>query len=226
MTEIKKLEERVRNWLETEYRRDELYRYPVLQSQLGDIAKYIYHDKEYNPEARVFGTRNDEITLHGEAMCHLIALMISRGINVSDAFEKGIKKLEDKDGYRKKGKCISSEGFKTLEGIPASPGKIEGTAFVIKKSSELESLSEVPKDSILIAQHLTPDAIASVRILRFKGIVTDTGSSTCHAAIVANELKIPCVAGTEKVTMVVNNNDKLAVNGTTGTVTIMKGDEK
>ena len=47
---------------------------------------------------------------------------------------------------------------------------------------------------ILVAQMTNPDWLPTIR--RAAALVTDTGGMTCHAAIVARELGVPCVVGT------------------------------
>ena len=41
------------------------------------------------------------------------------------------------------------------------------------------------------------------------GIITDLGGRTCHAAIVARELKTPCVIGTRVATKVLKDGDEI-----------------
>jgi len=48
--------------------------------------------------------------------------------------------------------------------------------------------------------------------------VTDEGSITCHAAIVAREMKKPCITGTKNATRVLRDGDVIEVDATTGTV--------
>ena len=224
--EIEEIEKRVRLFLKGEYRDDELYRVPVILSQFGDIAKFIYHDPKYNPEARTFGVRKDEISIYGEAMCHLIALMISRGIDVSDALKAGMERLEDKDGYKKKGEVAESENITTLKGARASPGIIQGIAIVIDPFS-IEKLEEVLKNSgdegkILVTESLTPDSASYLRAMNLIGIVTNEGGNTSHGAIIAKEMGIPCVAGTEKAIEIIRTGDTIIVDGNKGEVVLRR----
>ena len=40
-----------------------------------------------------------------------------------------------------------------------------------------------------------------------KAIITEEGGLTCHASIVARELKIPCIIGTKVATKLLKNNE-------------------
>ena len=65
-------------------------------------------------------------------------------------------------------------------------GDVYGPAFV---DPFLESPSEMPYDSILVAVH--PKADLSRYIRRCKAVITDQGGIGCHAAIVAREFETP-----------------------------------
>src|SRR5262249_49927533 len=52
-------------------------------------------------------------------------------------------------------------------------------------------------------------------------IVVDTGGLLSHAAIVARELKIPCIIGTERATKVLKNGDVVKVDADRGVVRII-----
>jgi len=52
--------------------------------------------------------------------------------------------------------------------------------------------------------------------------VTDEGSITCHAAIVAREMKKPCIVGTKNATKVLKDGDKIEVDADNGTVRVLK----
>jgi phosphoenolpyruvate synthase/pyruvate phosphate dikinase len=59
-------------------------------------------------------------------------------------------------------------------------------------------------------------------VLRKAGaIVTDEGGITSHAAIIARELKIPCIIGTKIATKVLEDGDLVEVDADNGTVRIL-----
>lgn len=49
-------------------------------------------------------------------------------------------------------------------------------------------------------------------------IVTNEGGLSCHAAIIARELKKPCVIGTKIATEVFKNGDRVEVDANRGIV--------
>ena len=68
-----------------------------------------------------------------------------------------------------------------------APGKVR----VLETPDEGDRLLE---GEILVAQMTNPDWLPTIR--RAAALVTDTGGMTCHAAIVARELGVPCIVGT------------------------------
>ena len=62
---------------------------------------------------------------------------------------------------------------------------------------------------VLVADMTDPDWEPIMR--RASGIVTDLGGRTCHAAIVAREMGIPCVVGTESGTKSITKGTEVTV---------------
>ena len=237
--EIEEIVEWVRIFLKKEYvtgkEYDQLYRLAVIDSQIGDLARFVYHDDKYNPEARDVGTYTDEVSISGEAMLHLIAVMILREIDIHDALKAGMKRLEGKDGYKKKGKITETQKIVTFKGIRAAPGIVEGIAIVMrfatveKLEKLLTNLKLKGEEKILVTESLSADSVdvGFLRAINIVGIVTDQGGDTSHGAIIAKEMGIPCVSGTEvseteKATKIIRSGDKIIVNGDQGQVVLRR----
>lgn len=105
---------------------------------------------------------------------------------------------------------------KTIEGTPASPGVIEGTAVVITR---LEDFHRIKAGTILVCPHMSPDM--TIIFSEVKGIVTDHGSALANAAIVARECGIPAVVGTTNATQTIEDGDIIRLDGTVGRVEII-----
>jgi pyruvate,water dikinase len=60
----------------------------------------------------------------------------------------------------------------------------------------------------------TPDIVPFLN--RVKGIITDEGGLTCHAAIIAREMKIPCLVATNNSTKIFNNSENILLNANKG----------
>lgn len=79
-----------------------------------------------------------------------------------------------------------------LRGRAVGTKVAHGPVRVVRDASELPKV--MPGD-VIVARTTTPDWEPVMRIA--SAIVTDSGGRTCHAAIVARELGIPAVVGTE-----------------------------
>ena len=76
------------------------------------------------------------------------------------------------------------------------------------------------KGEILVTEMTSPDYVPAMK--KALGIITDEGGLTCHAAIVARELKVPCIIGTKFATEILKNGDLVKMNASSGIVEIIK----
>jgi len=100
-----------------------------------------------------------------------------------------------------------------VKGLGASPGKACGPVRIY---SEDMSLDVVKQGDVLVTQMTTPDMVPAMT--RAIAIVTDEGGMTCHAAIVARELGIPCIVGASNATKVLKDGMDVSVHGQIGVV--------
>ncbi|KUI20192.1 phosphoenolpyruvate synthase [Mycobacterium sp. GA-1285] len=108
----------------------------------------------------------------------------------------------------------SSEKHAVLaRGLAAAPGSATGKVRVLDNPDEGNRLLE---GEILVAQMTNPDWLPTIR--RAAALVTDTGGMTCHAAIVARELGVPCIVGARSATKDLHDGTTVTVDGTHGRV--------
>lgn len=69
---------------------------------------------------------------------------------------------------------------------------------------------------VLVTPMTNPDWLPTIR--RAAALVTDSGGMTCHAAIVARELGVPCVVGTHTATTDLADGMTVTVDGSAGEV--------
>ena len=75
---------------------------------------------------------------------------------------------------------------------------------------------EIPAQSILIAEDLSPSDTASLDPERVLGFCTVGGGATSHVAIIARALDIPAVAGIEPRALELENGSPVVLNGSKG----------
>jgi phosphotransferase system enzyme I (PtsI) len=81
-------------------------------------------------------------------------------------------------------------------------------------------LSELVEQRIIVAEDISPSEAAGIDRSSALGIVTDAGSRTSHAVIVARSMKIPSVVGTRNLTKTVKDGDWIIVDGYEGLIVI------
>lgn len=104
----------------------------------------------------------------------------------------------------------------TVLGIAGSGGIYEGPAHIVRNFDDLLGL----EDGDVLVTTATGESFNS--FLHVVGaIVTDHGSFASHAAIMGREMGFPAVVGTVDATKRISNGQRVRVDGTTGTVTIL-----
>ena len=72
------------------------------------------------------------------------------------------------------------------------------------------------KGEILVSSMTHPDY--SIGFQKAKAIITDEGGVSSHAAIVAREMKIPCIIGTKIATRALKDGDRVEVDANKGVI--------
>ncbi len=105
---------------------------------------------------------------------------------------------------------------KILKGASAFKGKVKGRCKVILDYYG----ATIKSGEILVTGMTNPNYLLLMK--KAAAIVTDGGGLLSHAAIVARELKKPCVIGTKIATKVLHNGDLVEVDADKGVVKIIK----
>lgn len=99
-------------------------------------------------------------------------------------------------------------------------GVLYGQVVIVCDRVELDEKKELFDGKILVAIQTTPNFIPYMKDVL--AIVTDEGGITCHAAIVAREMKKPCIIGTKVATKMLHDGDEIEMNCDTGEISILK----
>ncbi|AUM97220.1 TPA: phosphoenolpyruvate--protein phosphotransferase [Clostridium botulinum] len=84
----------------------------------------------------------------------------------------------------------------------------------------VNSMDDLDKDTIIVAQDLTPSDTAQLDKDKVIAFLTNIGGRTSHSAIMARTLEIPAIVGMKDITESVKNDDVVIVDGTEGVVII------
>lgn len=88
------------------------------------------------------------------------------------------------------------------------------------------SLDIPTEPSVIIAEELTPSQTATLPRDVMAALVTEKGSATSHAAILARAAEIPAIVGAEGILAAVNPGDLVGVNGATGNIVIAPDEDE
>jgi phosphoenolpyruvate synthase/pyruvate phosphate dikinase len=114
-------------------------------------------------------------------------------------------------------KEYTKEKDEKIKGIVAYSGHVVGRVQLVLNGREINNFKS---GRILVALMTSPDYVIAMK--KAKAIITDDGGLTCHAAIVARELKTPCIVGTRNATKRLKNGDLVEVDANKGIVRIIK----
>ncbi len=104
-----------------------------------------------------------------------------------------------------------------LKGIGASVGQVEGKIKIVRN---LESFPTIEPNTILVVPYT--DSGWSPVLARAKGIISEVGGSLSHGAIVAREYGIPAVMDVPNVTQLLENGQRVRIDGQRGIVEILE----
>lgn len=115
--------------------------------------------------------------------------------------------------FAKEVKTGKFDNVKEVRGLVGSSGFARGRAKIIYTNKDLY---KIKNGDVLITTMTRQDFVPAMR--KAVAIVTDEGSIAAHAAIIARELKKPCIVATKIGTKVFKDNDLVEVDATQGIV--------
>ncbi len=114
---------------------------------------------------------------------------------------------------------VSAKAKTILSGVTGARAA-SGKVVIVDSSKEgpalARELARVKKGDIMVTTMTTPDMVPAMK--RAAGIITDEGGPTCHAAIIARELKVPAVVGTSKATSTLKEGQVVTLEANNGKV--------
>lgn len=114
-------------------------------------------------------------------------------------------------------KNIKVKKTKELKGNVAQRGIAKGFVRILMGHRQI---TEVQKGEIIISPMTIPDFLPAMK--KASAFVTDEGGILCHAAIVARELRKPCIVGTRIATEVFKNGDYVEVDAYRGIIKLIE----
>lgn len=104
-----------------------------------------------------------------------------------------------------------------VHGRVAFAGKAKGRVCIMNAAEDMEKFQE---GDIIVSINTNPTLMPVLE--KCQAIVTNDGGLICHAAIIARELKKPCIIGTKIATKVFKDGDLVEVDAEKGVVRRIK----
>lgn len=174
-----------------------------LYPELGDLVIYISWDEVRNS---IIPTIEELQKRKTEGVIILNDKLVSQ-----ESFEK----LKSENNFELDEDTVDIN-VKKVKGQVAFPGEVKGRVRIIMKEEEMSTFQE---GEVLVSYVTIPAFVPIMK--KAIAFVTDEGGITCHAAIIARELKKPCVIGTKIATKVFKSGDLVEVDATKGEVTLI-----
>lgn len=134
-----------------------------------------------------------------------------------EATTETLEELESrKSGLLFKREQVESSQYGEVRGEVAFRGVIQGKVKILRRRDQI---AEVKEGDVIVSPMTTPDFLPAMR--KAGAFVTDEGGITCHAGIVARELKKPCIIGTKVATQVLKDGDLVEVDANEGVVRVL-----
>ncbi|MBI5389081.1 hypothetical protein HZB01_01745 [Candidatus Woesearchaeota archaeon] len=100
-----------------------------------------------------------------------------------------------------------------MRGVCACKGKAQGRVRIIRNAHDM---SQFQVGEILVTNQTTPEFVPVMK--KAAAIITEQGGITSHAAVIARELKVPCIIGTKIATSALQTGESVLVDAEKGIV--------
>ncbi|MBU0546518.1 hypothetical protein KKA13_04695 [Patescibacteria group bacterium] len=194
----------------------QFFGYYCIENLLKEVGKRGYLTLE---QVRFLAPKDYEgVLLKGEDLSALANERQKYSIHISDRGKtvflagKDAEKMRSKIKFHvEKQRAVGKDEI--LRGQTAFKGLARGRVKIINTMQEMTKMHE---GNILVSHMTNPSIVPAMK--KAIGIITDLGGITCHAAIVARELKKPCVIGTKVATQILRDGDEVEMDADKGEI--------
>lgn len=222
----------------------------IAKSLIIDSEEYRIPRRSINPSQRMAETQRirnafkDAIT----ELTHLEPAQDSTsGGKIRDIFAVHLRFLRDRSMRKKMTDMVNSELVTAAYAVSGVLRDIaqhfskSPDAYISERAADIydmerrllkhllgekrDSIGHLTEEVVVVARELSPTETAGFDKKFVKGIASDAGGRTSHAAIVARSLAIPAVVALEDLTACVRGGDTVIVDGNRGIVIVNPDDE-
>lgn len=151
-----------------------------------------------------------EILNDPEMFNQVVTRVRSQRINAETAFEEVISRVIKE--------ITAMTGNKYMQERATDFANIRDQVLAKLEGKTLPNLQALDHPVIVVAHMIGPSDTSQMNAKYVKGIVTEVGGKTSHAAIMARSLRIPAIVRCPGITKRVHNDENVIMNGFTGEV--------
>lgn len=222
----------------------------IAESLIIDSEDYRIPRRPIKPSQRMFEiqrTRNAFKDAIGELTQLEAAHDQSGGGKIKDIFAVHLRFMHDRSLRKKVTDMVHAESVTAEYAVStvlreiASHFAKEKDAYMSERAADIydierrllkqllgkkrEDIGHLKKEVVVVTRELSPTQTAGFDRKYVKGIASDAGGRTSHAAIVARSLGIPAVVALEDLTEYTSGGDIVIVDGNRGIVIVNPDDE-
>ncbi len=183
----------------------------VVADELGELRRRT-EERAGSEEAGIFDAQimmaQDEEFLAGVEL-----LIRKNNLAAETAYE--FKALEIRNAWESSRMSILRDRLADLHAI-----QIRMLAHLMGRASHEAWVGEQHGQVVLVARELSPGLIVQLDRDQVVGVISEEGTRTSHAAILAHSLGIPAVMGVRDAMKLIEEGEMLLVDGYTGTVVV------
>lgn len=153
-----------------------------------------------------------EILDDPEMFNQVVTRIRSQRIKAETAFEEVITRVIHE--------FESMTGNKYMQERATDFASIRDQVLAKLEGKQLPNLQTLDHPVIVVAHMIGPSDTSQMNAKYVKGIVTEVGGRTSHAAIMARSLQIPAIVGCKKIAHQVKNGERMIVDGFSGTAIV------
>ena len=170
---------------------------------LGELADGLR--KEGDEERAAIFSAHEEL-LQDPELLHLANEAVNAGKSAAFAW---------RNAYTTFANQLESLGNEVLAGR-ATDVRDAGIRVLQEITGQQLEQPELPDNTILVAEELTPSDTAQLDRSKVIGFATVTGGASSHVAIIARSLDIPAIAGIEGAVLDLDDGTRAVLDGTSG----------
>lgn len=215
----KKMRKEIKNhrklfWLKEEYRDKSCQMYGIIRNIFYELSERLVAQKVISERDDIFYLSPEQILALYAGRKELLETIRNNKIihsgyrNFDRPNEIWVKQVIPKEKTRKSGNW--------LDGVACSGAIVEGTAYIARSTADAENM---PNGMIMVTNYTDPGW--AVYFSKIAGLITETGGTLSHGAVISREYGIPAILAVRDALKSIKTGDKLRINGADGSIEIL-----